>query len=87
MDKVEILESEPNSLFVSHRKLVLCFAVILTQRIHGLSDLQASGPLSVEDYCVSFALVCEGFSLHSVLPVCPIDSCSAHLRVGWKDGL
>lgn len=84
MDKVEILESEPNSLFVSHRKLVLCFAEILREY---MGCLTASGLLSVEDYCVSFALVFEGFSLYSLLPVCAIDSCSAHLRVGWKDGL
>lgn len=68
MDKVEILESEPNSLFVSHRKLVLCFAEILRGC---MGCLTASGPLSV-DYCVSFALVFERLSLHSLLPVCAV---------------
>lgn len=50
MDKVKILESEPNSLLLSHRKLVLCLAVMFTQRICGLSGLQASGLLSIEGY-------------------------------------
>lgn len=50
MDKVKILESEPNYLLLSHWKLVLCLAVMFTERIYELSDTQASGLLSIKCY-------------------------------------